>query len=216
VRVLVTIVTANEGSQVDHSIMRGQHSGSRGFWTTLPGTITAIAGLITAVAGVLAVVLGAGGSEKPSSPESSGRPVAARVSSADGNTDRSERPPDLTRADWARQANAICQEAVADVAALGEPQADPVSYVSQVAEIERGVVADLRALPAPPVDQQRIAQLATVWLQATNHWDSVAASLQAGDPYAADKATREAKTGLASGNSIADHLGAKTCAYGEF
>jgi hypothetical protein len=92
------------------------------FWTTLPGLITGIGGILGAVAAILALVLG-GGDDADPDPGGGGGGGGGGVA-------------EITLADWAEEANHVCEDAYGDIRALGIPP-DVASQVAAVPQTSR-------------------------------------------------------------------------------
>jgi hypothetical protein len=119
----------------------------------------------------------------------------------------------LTRAEYARQADAICARYNREIAALGKPgRRDVAAYAARAAPIARRTVARLRALK-PPKDEEAEAHR---WTAANDRIAHVLVNLRDaashGDRVAAQAAIRSGSALDEQANLYARHLGMKTCA----
>jgi hypothetical protein len=161
----------------------------KSFWTTLPGILTGIAGILSGVGAVLAVVLNAGGGDKG---------------------------PQVTLANWAKQANEICATANDDMRALGVGS-DPAAQFRLIPQATRIVTRanqKIEALDRPADAEAQIRRLVGLASQS---------NVAAGNAYQAylrgDTASGQAYQAASARASdtlrrLDGDLGANVCAQG--
>ncbi len=120
---------------------------------------------------------------------------------------------DVTRSDWAKQAQEICTELNEKNSELKVPQssAELVVVLPQALTNSEQAIAALRAVPMPVDDQKRIEKMLKHFDQFVALENQAVAAMQAGD-----LASYAAFTGVAfaqndKGSAIADDLGADAC-----
>lgn len=162
---------------------------NKSFWSTLPGVLTGIAAVITAIGGIATLVVTTRGGDKQ---------------------------PETTLAEWAEQANEICDEAYEDIRALGLPP-DPYSQFRAIPDVQRistRANQQLQALDRPPDADERIAQLLEVSSRAHVAAQNAYNSWSAGDTPRAQAFLNAASRDNAEVQRVGGQLGANVCAQG--
>jgi hypothetical protein len=122
----------------------------------------------------------------------------------------------LTKAEYARKADAICASYNRQIAALPRPKKlpDVAAYAARAAPLARRAAAKLRALEPPKREQTEARR----WNAANDRIAHVLVNLRdaarSGDRVAAEAAIRSGSALDERANLSARRLGMKTCAQG--
>lgn len=114
---------------------------------------------------------------------------------------------------WARQANAICQESLDEVEALGEPTtvAEVTALVERTIPLFERFMRDLRALPPPEGSESEAEEMLDHYAEAGNFSPEILEALKAGnEERAAELSEMQLEIGE-KGDAIAADLGATVC-----
>jgi hypothetical protein len=184
--------------------MANNHSNQskRSFWTSLPGILTGIASILAAVGAVSGLVLSHGSSRSPAA-------AAAAVQNSS---------PQATVQTWSDQANAICAIAIKNGSGYepSNPFISQLPAATQLADNFQSVDDQLRKLPANGQDQGSVTSMLTYWDQAITSIRAAIQAAQNGDYATAQQDLLSSNNFNTEGNSLANELGAGTCASGTF
>jgi hypothetical protein len=167
------------------------------FFTGLTGLLTGIAALIGAIVAILTAtgVIG-GNSSKPHTKSSKPAPTVQ----------------------WAARANAICAKANDTTSALPSPRSlapsDIASYLNTSVELERRMLRELSALPAPAEDGQKVRQFLNIGATMSDATSDLAHDVTLGNIAGAQTRARSLSRLNTRFNEAAVALGARTCAEG--
>jgi hypothetical protein len=122
----------------------------------------------------------------------------------------------VSRAVWAKQANAVCAQLNDDAEELGTPQSREalLTLLPQVLDLADAALVDLRALPAPRRDRARVARMLDLFGRFLAAQREATKALEAGDTAEFARRTAQAFAVNDRGNRIARALGAVRCAEG--
>lgn len=122
----------------------------------------------------------------------------------------------VTRAAWAKQANAICADLNADAADLGTPAGREKMLVvlPKGLDLADSALVALRAVPAPAADEPRIAKMLGLFGGFVKKERQAVEALRAGDTAAFVQLNGRAFALNNKGNVLARDLGAAECAEG--
>jgi uncharacterized protein YkuJ len=170
----------------------------------LPTAILALGGMGV---GAFAFTATPGGSGEPLSP--SNRPATGEAAPA---TPAAR----VSRARWAKQANAVCARLNRDANELGTPQSreELLATLPQALALADAALAELRALPAPQRDRARVARMLNFFGRFAAREREAVKALEAGDTADFARRTAQAFAVNDRGNRIARALGADQCAEG--
>lgn len=123
---------------------------------------------------------------------------------------------DVSRAEWAKQANAVCRKLNDASAALGEATSREqlLELLPKGLDLADGALVELRALPAPKAQRASIERMATLFEGYTKTERNAVTALAAGDTATFASMTGRAFALNNRGNEIARSLGARACAAG--
>jgi hypothetical protein len=176
--------------------------GKSSFFHTLPGILTGLAGLISAGAAVGALVIGLNGGDDPK-PDNGPIPPTA-VTTDDG-------PPDVTLAEWAAKANAICADDLDDVKAIGA-SADQEQAIPQLRSLITRVKDKISALERPPEAEAQIREFLDQFSRAETALANLQQALAAGDHATAEAEAAAFEQADARQGELSRALGANVCA----
>ena len=121
---------------------------------------------------------------------------------------------DVTRAAWARQANAVCAEAHAQIRAIPRPttHAEALSALTKQIRLTAAEADSLRRLSAPASHRTQVASMVGAIDAAVRLWRQALAPLRVGDVATFTALARKASTHVHRANRLARQLGANVCA----
>jgi hypothetical protein len=124
-------------------------------------------------------------------------------------------PGRLTREEFIGQANAICTDSNARIAAIAPPDpAEPelvADAVSQIVAVQRMALQDLADLRPPESIEQEVDEWLGLLGAVLDDEEQVATAVRDGDPAAADAANADAAATNTDAEAIATDLGLDSC-----
>lgn len=187
---------------------------SEGRFSGLPVVLGASAAAVATVGGLLGIFfqLGVFGGDKA-------QPTAARPTAGRSMIDQP------TKADWAAQANRICEKANDDIDALPEPETlDPSELAGaggEAVDIGQRQLRQLQKLRPPRDAGPKVQRLLRIYAQQNDASEEIVAALRIADVTSIQQQIdtitlqdRALKRLGRAGDNLANQLGATTCAEG--
>jgi hypothetical protein len=194
-----------------------------GFWTSIPGILSGVAAILTAGGAIGGFV------STHHSPQAADTQPAA-IQPADTQPADTQ-PADTQPADtqpaatqpaatqtWGDQANAICAIAVKNGSGFvpSDGLNSQLPAAAQMADNWQSVDDQLRKLPASGQYQGTVSSMLQYWDQAIMELRAAIQDAQNGDTSTEQQDLSTSNTLNTEGNSLANELGAGTCASGTF
>jgi hypothetical protein len=175
----------------------------KSFWSGLSGVLAGVTALLTATGALIAVLAQVG------------------VLGGDDGDDDGARPITVTTAamaDWAGEANEICERANELFDELPDAEtADPsqaLGLVERGLSINRQMVRELTKLPKPEAEQERVTEFLRLGARVNETSEELIAAFKALNIEALQRGQTELSTLGREFDAAAVELGASTCAEG--
>jgi hypothetical protein len=140
--------------------------------------------------------------------------AAVAVLAGCGDSKKPAAGPQLSHADYVRQADAACQRADAALASLPQPtgMAQLPSYAKQASDIVAAERQELTALPAPEADRATAAELAAAMDEVAKVAEGLIAVAGNGSAQEVEAYVSQHRTADARAKQLARQLGMTICA----